>query len=221
MSKTTAAHRLDLTSEAAAPIRKVIDQISALYNVDFPPTTGPNSAVVTSGTDTDAALTVVVKDEPLTMSEYNAQLEQYNNTVTELDNSKVDYLLGFKILTVVDDMQDTAKLKRKLMNINLLADKRRNVFVHDELCAKPLDWDYLGKNHKSMFTPLKQTMTDETLDVLVEVYSVFRTEDDTKTSDDTIVVFMPGAAPNSPVNKNVQTTYAKTAKMGCSRPRLA
>ena len=213
MSKTTAAHRLDLTSEAAAPIRKVIDQISASYNVDFPPTTGPNPVVVTYGTDTDAALTVVVKDEPLTMSEYNGQLEQYNKTVTEFENNKVDYLLGSKIVTVVDDMQDTAKLKRKLMNINLLADKRRKVFVHDELCAKPLDWDHLGKNHKSMFTPLKQTMADETLDVLVEVYSAFRTEDDTKTSDDTIVVIMPGAPPNSPVNKNVQTTYAKMGKV--------
>jgi hypothetical protein len=201
-----------LTSEAAAPIRKVIDQISALYNVDFPPTTGPNPAVVTYGTDTDAALTVAVKDEPLTMSEYNAQLEQYNKTVTEFENSKVDYLLGSKIVTVVDDMQDTVKLKRK-----------RNVFVHDELCAKPLDWDYLGKNHTSMYTPLKQTMTDEALDVLVEVYSIFRTEDDTKTSDDTIVVIMPGAPPISPVNKNVQTTYAKMATWprSCSRQRLA
>ena len=83
MSKTTTAHRLDLTSEAAAPIKKVIDQISALYNVDFPPTTGSSPAVVTYGTNTDAALTVVVKDEPLTQHEYNAQLEQYNKTVTD------------------------------------------------------------------------------------------------------------------------------------------
>ena len=54
-----------------------------------------------------------------------------------------------------------------------------------------------------MFAPLKQTMQDTSLETVMELYNAFRTENDNKESDDAIAVIVPGALPNSPINKNV------------------
>ena len=87
-------------------------------------------------------------------------------------------------------------------------EKRRKLFVHDEMCARGVDVQQCRAQKKSIFTPLKQTMTQESLDMLMSLYEEFKlVADDLRGSDDVIVALMPGPPPNSPVNKNVQTAH--------------
>ena len=52
--------------------------------------------------------------------------------------------------------------------------KMRKVFVHDEMCARGVDVQKCNAQKKSIFTPLKQTMTQESLDMLMSLYEEFK-----------------------------------------------
>ena len=64
---------------------------------------------------------------------------------------------------------------------------------------------------KSIFTPMKQLMAAESLDVLMTIYEDFKTNDPAL-SGDVIGVLMPGAPANNPVNKNVQVVHSRLTK---------
>ena len=56
-------------------------------------------------------------------------------------------------------------------------------------------------------------MGDSALDILAEMYASFRTEDGQKQSDDSLIVIVSGAMPNTLVNHNVQVTYKSLMKI--------
>ena len=56
----------------------------------------------------------------------------------------------------------------------LMNEKRRKIFVHDEMCARGVDVQQCRAQKKSIFTPLKQTMTQESLDMLMSLYEEFK-----------------------------------------------
>ena len=118
-----------------------------------------------------------------------------------LRKAKLDMWVTSKVVLVVDDQMDTARMKTKLGLLNRLAEKKRKLFLLDDLTSKPLDHERLSKRHKSVFAPMKQMLADTDMDPLLEVYSKFRTENAEKMSDDTVMVLTPSAPPNSPVNK--------------------
>ena len=209
MAKTMVQGRLDVSTEAAKPIKTMIDNVLRAYADDF-----PKPAVVTSpaiNTWNDEELTVVTST-PFTDVEYAIQLKAYEQKVADHEKLKTDSYINSRLQLLVDKKEDMNRLKRKMSGLPVLGEKKRKLFVHDEMCAKSVSWDRVTKKHGSMFAPLKQTMKDTSLETVMELYNAFRTENDNKESDDAIAVIVPGALPNSPINKNVQVTHALLSK---------
>ena len=92
-------------------------------------------------------------------------------------------------------------------------EKKRKVFVHDDLCRLPVDMPKAKKHKKSIFQNVVPTIADTTLDPLVEVYTHFRTEDEDRSSDDVIVAILGGAPLNSPKNEGLVTIHKKLAAL--------
>jgi len=195
---------LDLTADVAKYIKVSLDEIAALYGADFPPIPASTPGVVqhTASTgggagDNAPVLTVVTQGAPLTPDEYKLQLDEHHKTIAEFDRNKLDAFVNNRLALVVDTLETMPSLKRKLSSVPLMNEKRRKVFVHDEMCAKVHNVHQCKEQKRSIFTPLKQTMTPESLDPLMTMYEDFKSSDDNSASEDVLAVLMPGAPPNS------------------------
>ena len=214
MARTMVLGRLDLSTDAAKPIKAILDNLLNAYADDFPkpPAADPSPAVITHNTTNNEEPLTVLTSKPFTQDEYNMQLKAYQQNVADYEKNKCDVYIRSRVEILVDKKEDMNRLKRKMTSLPVLTEKKRKLFVHDEMCAKAVSWARVINQKGSMFAPLKQTMNDSTLDSVMELYTAFRTENDNKESDDAIAVIVPGALPNSPINKNVQVTHAVLSK---------
>ena len=209
MAKSSSQNTLDLTTEEAKSIKASLDEIAGHYVADFPPIqVAVNAGVVRHTVESSSVLTVVTEGAPLTHDEYKLQLADFQKRVADFDKAKLEAFINNRVAFVVDDLATEGSLKRKLNSVPLMKETRRKVFVHDEMCARGVDLQQCRAQKKSIFTPLKQNMTRESMDMVMSLYEEFKSVvDDAKGSDDVIVVLMPGPPPNSPVNKNVQVAH--------------
>jgi len=138
------SHRtLDLTSDEAKLIKTSPDEITALYLADFPvlPSTSKPGVVTHSTPHLDGAennqavLTVVTQEAPLTEEEYKLQLNEHQTSVAEFERMKLDAYVTNRVAIVTDTLTTNEGLKRKLQQVPLMAEKKRKLFVHDEMCA--------------------------------------------------------------------------------------
>jgi len=79
--------------------------------------------------------------------------------VADFDKWKLESFINNRVAFVIDDLTTEGSLKRKLHSVPLMKEKRRKIFVHDEMCARGVDVQQCRTQKKSIFTPLKQTMT--------------------------------------------------------------
>ena len=218
MAKTMVQGRLDLCTDAAKPIKVMIDNLLNAYADDFPkppagdPTGTHKMAVITHEMANNEAELTVLTSKPFTEVEYDMQLKAYQQKVANHEKLKTESYIKNRLEVIVDQKEDMSRSKRKMNGLPVLGEKKRKLFVHDEMCAKAVSWDHVTKKNGSMFAPLKQTMQDSSMETVMELYNAFRTENDNKESDDAIAVIVPGALPNSPINKNVQVTHAVLSK---------
>ena len=98
------------------------------------------------------------------------------------------------------------------LSASLVNEKKRKLFLYDELSAKMVDADRLYKRHRSAFTPLTASLAEDDLESLMYLYSKFRTESDDRKSDDVVMLLTPSQPPNSPHHKNLLTGHAKFSK---------
>ena len=117
------------------------------------------------------------------------------------------------IYFIVYDGTNIEDLKRKFHKIPLMQEKKRKLFQLEVSNTLSIDWPKLKKFRRSMFQPLNLQMDSESLDELSEIYSLFRTEDDAKESDDVISVIIPGPLPNTPTNKNLERGHTTLSRL--------
>ena len=106
---------------------------------------------------------------------------------------------------------DSAGLKRKLDKVPIMSEKRRKMFVEDFMCTSGVDCEEVRRRRRSVFDPLNLKVEDGCMETLLHVYSHFKTNDDTKESEDEIVVITPGAPPNVPENKVLKKVHRELA----------
>ena len=94
-----------------------------------------------------------------------------------------------------------------------MQEKKRKLFIHDDVCRLPVDIQKAKRRRKSVFQPTTQTIEDTCLEPILEVYSAFRTQDADNQSDDLIAVIVCGAPPNSPCNNALQVVHKKMTSM--------
>ena len=97
----------------------------------------------------------------------------------------------------------------KLRKVPLMNEKKRKAFLHDDLCRLPVDVPKAKRQKKSIFGTMSQSLADEHLSPVVEVYSKFRTVDADSESEDVLAVIHGGPPANSPENKNLVVAHKK------------
>lgn len=106
-----------------------------------------------------------------------------------------------------------ASLVSKLRKIPLMHERKRKLFLHDDVCRLPVDIQKAKRHKRSVFQPVTQTIDDASLEPLLEVYGTFRTQDADNQSDDLIAVIVGGPPPNSPLNNALQVVHKKLQAM--------
>ena len=154
MAKSSSQNTLDLTTEEAKSIKASLDEIAGHYVADFPPIqVAVNAGVVRHTVESSSVLTVVTEGAPLTTDEYKLQLDEFTRKVADFDRVKLESFINNRVAFVVDDLATEGSLKRKLNSVPLMKEKRRNIFVHDEMCARGVDLPQCRAQKKSIFTP--------------------------------------------------------------------
>ena len=101
----------------------------------------------------------------------------------------------------------------KVRKIPLMSEKKRKLFVHDDVCRLPIDLPKAKRQKKSVFQPTTQTIDENIMEPILEVYGAFRTQDADNQSDDVILVIVGGPPPNSPNNAGVLAVHSKLTAM--------
>ena len=144
---------------------------------------------------------------------YKAKLQDWSDDVIKYEKDQVDSFLRCHCSIVVDNLADPTELIRKLAKIPVMLEPKRKAFTQDLGNQVPCDWPKLKKRRLSMFQSKQLDIEPERLDCLLEVYTRFRTETDTKDCEDTIVVMVPGAPPNMPFNKAAEVAVRATMEV--------
>ena len=106
-----------------------------------------------------------------------------------------------------------ALLVAKLRKSSLMQERKRKLFLHDDVCRLPIDIQKAKRQKRSVFQPVTQTIEDAILEPLLEVYTTFRTHDADNQSEDLIAVIVGAAPPNSPANNGLQVVHKKLHAM--------
>jgi len=98
-------------------------------------------------------------------------------------------------------------LSPKVANVPFMSENKRNVFVHDGMCDKSIDLERSPKRHNSIFTILKQTMTEDDLEFMMNMYGHLRALNRDEICDVMFIGGVRGPAPNSPQHNNVMVVW--------------
>ena len=171
--------RLDLTRDSAGSVTRAIAHITKLYEKDFPvmPVEEPKNIQIAvpgsfgSGGEVSVVLSATgIKSD----AEYQDVLREFNNQVAEHKKAEEKAFVLNRVHFVVDDGSDVERIGKKAAKVPLLIEKKRKLYVLDELCGKPMEWDKIKHQKKSVFQPMKSCLDDSLLDPFLEVYSKTR-----------------------------------------------
>ena len=110
-------------------------------------------------------------------------------------------------MLIVDDLDDADKLKRKVSNLPLLREKKRQLFYHSEHVATKMDWSRIKRRKLSMFAPVNRSLDGDDINPIIELHSLIRTPD--SDNEDLLIFTVPGAPIDVPSNKNLETVHKK------------
>ena len=189
-------------------------RIKTLYNQDFPAIvapTAPKTAMTHSNSTSAPDVVVQVTFAAIENEDtYKAKLQDWTDEVKKYEKDSVDTFLNGHVSIIVDDLQDGKKLIKKLAKIPVVHEPKRKAFIQDLGNQVPCDWPKLKKRRLSMFQCKDLAFEPGKLDCLIEVYTRFRTETETKDCEDTLLVMVPGAPPNMPFNKTAEVAVRAT-----------
>ena len=189
-------------------------RIKTLYYQDFPvkiaPTTQKTSSLIHSGTSAPDIIVQVAFAAIDNDDTYKIKLQDWTDEVNKFEKDMVDTFLNGHVVIIVDDLQDGKKLIKKLAKIPVMHERKRKAFTQDLGNQVPCDWPKLKKRRLSMFQCKVFDFEPSKLDCLMEVYTRFRTETETKDCEDTLLVMVPGAPPNMPFNKIAEVAVRAT-----------
>ena len=216
--------RLDLSTTEAATLKKLIAEVKAQYELDFPPTPTPLNRTLGTTADAndclDADSRVKMDEAELTAMSYQEGLMSHDAAVQSHRKRALDTYISANAAIVVDDGADTERRKRKLIALPVAAEKKRKLFVKDFLVAQGLDRDKLKTKHQSMFDPINPRITEEVMDQTLEIYQRLKSDGDDRKSADHMAVIVPGPPPNNWENKNVATVMKYLKKGMMNSPKV-
>ena len=131
MAKTMVHGRLDLSTDAAKPIKAMVENLLKAYADDFPkPAAGDptDTAVITHKMANNEPELTVLTSKPFTEVEYNMQLKAYHQKVADHEKTKTDGYIKARLEVLVDTKDDTNRLKRKMNGLPVLGEKKRKLF---------------------------------------------------------------------------------------------
>ena len=162
---------VDLTNSAARSTSKVVEAIRKQYFIDFclqtdaDHTSDPSPA---SGGD--------VVDE----STYKKLMKKWEQDVQEYEDRQcMEYIQQHIYGTIVDEMTNGEKVGRKVENViaavrEVRGVKRKLLLVHDDLCARSLDWSALKRRRTSSLQSKTWKMEEESMEVATDAFNLLR-----------------------------------------------
>ena len=162
---TSSATNLDLGCDGMKHVQKLFTEIWALYKMDFPDTSAPNSAlpstelqmpVSSAGEYTPAH--VKASNSIESEEEYHAKLSAYQEQCRKAtENSTRDHI-ELRIAFVTES--DPTTMGRKLDRVSFMREPGRKLFIYDSLVQDPLNWNKLRKENEAILPHRSQSEHD-------------------------------------------------------------
>ena len=202
-------NQLDLSKPDVKSLANMITDIDIAYKADFTQRTTQVNCGSTGTTTSmnDVNITVQLQEEALSEQGYQAELQRYNDSVAQFEDTKLEAFVAAKITLMIHKGDDVGALKRKVEKVPLIHEPRPKVFVDDYMCFQSFDPDSAATCHHSIYDPMKLTLGDDPTNMLLSMYAAFKTNDERRESADIIVVIVPGAPPNSPENATLKLIH--------------
>ena len=185
MAKETKSRaHVDLTTPGAKAIADAIAKIQELYDLDFPsPSVPAVQELVSHSSPGASSVTVQVHTgaaEQCDEATYTHGLKTWNNDVAQFEKKMVSQFLTSHIQFAVHNDKQVDSLTRKLGQLPLMKERKRKLFQLELANLQNVDWPMIKRQRKSMFHPVTGQDAEVVIDELIEVYCLFRTEDEKK-----------------------------------------
>jgi len=164
------------------------------------------------GTSPDS-VEVIVSDEVQDEDEYKKRLLVWTEAVTRHEDHRMDAYIGGRIVPLVDALDEPAATVKKLEKVPVMSERKRNMWLMNDLLTKPMDWNKVKKARHSMQHPMNAPVDEDKLDTVIEVYSRLKTTGDDSLSDDILGVISCGPLPHQFTQPNAQKVYQKFRAM--------
>jgi len=221
------ASNLDLSLPPMKTLHGKVQEIWGDYMMEFP--ANPVQAVAadipcaTVAASSGGATTRTVKASSAIQSEeeYQGRLSSWMQACQEaMEESVRSYISSTVVLAIAP--YETCHVEKKLAKIPFMSEPGRKMFVYDSFCRDPMDWTSLKKGKRGLISGAKVQMTfthageesGDTLTVLKEIYTRFRTERADHLSEDMLVCLVPGSKADTPVNDMLQAAWRSLKAMG-------
>ena len=226
-AKSSSMH-LDLGCEGMANVQKIINELYALYKVDFPeqprqPSTLPSTEIdvnASAGVYTPAHVKASSRIE--SQEEYQAKLATYQEECRQAQEDATKEHINLRVHMIVSDL-DPVKINKKLEKVSFMKEPGRKMFHYDSMCQGPLNWAKLRTTKRSFLTGAKVSMVctqagqlgQDTLAVLKDVYLTYRTtRDPDGLSEDVVVAIVPGVVQDRPNNEYLDAAWKSLKALG-------
>ena len=211
---------LDLTSTASAPLTRQIQLLQNDYLKDFPPAPAPEATLPVSPAKlaleaSPSVVETVTTDNPennegsiLSDAEYTARLIDWQVDVQAYEEKCMNTFINGRLQNVVDDQSDPVNLKRKMSSkCSLLGEKKRKLFLFDDLVKAPVDSELAKRRKISIFEHSTPSLNSSHLSPMLEVYTESRTVDDNNESDDCVMVVAQAGPPDQLESPNLNVAF--------------